>query len=102
MIGTRLRLFSGELSRFAAALSLLAPIAACVETEPASSNGTGRQTSQMSLAELCRLEKNNSDKCPRVHGFVEVYDVFLSPMRDSAVDRTRNWCPEGTFDASLV
>jgi hypothetical protein len=56
----------------------------------------------MSLAELCRLEKNNSDKCPRVHGFVEVYDVFLSPMRDSAVDRTRNWCPEGTFDASLV
>lgn len=84
MIRTGVRHSLEKLRPFAVVLSFsLVTIGAC-EARQTPPEGAKSPTEQMSLAALCGIAKNNSDKCPAIHNFVEVYDHFLGPMRGSA------------------
>lgn len=79
-----IRRILGRLLSFAAAFPfLLVAIAEAKESIPEKPTEAAKE---LSLRELCAFKKNSTDKCPRVHNYVGVYDVFLRPIRHTATD----------------
>lgn len=86
MVGLEIRRVSGRLLRVAGVVCVLSASVVVAEAKELVPEKAIGSTKDMSLRELCAFSKNSTDKCPRVHNYVGVYDIFLTSMRHTATD----------------